>query len=108
MGESDAHQSDAHQSDTHHAGDLTTMRTAFTNQLLVNLGTVVAGNGLILLAVPRRFAAVRTMSWMPQTFNRGLTRLARRRLLARGAGALLTLAGASMMVYGLGRTEPAH
>jgi hypothetical protein len=84
------------------------MRTSLTNQLLVNMGTVVAGNGLMLLAVPRRFAAVRTMSWMPQAVNRGLVCLARRRLLARGAGALLTLVGASMMVYGLRRTDPAH
>lgn len=82
------------------------MDSAVGNQIFVNVGSVLAGNGLMLLAVPGRFAVLRTNTWMPHVLNQGLGGLARHRRLARGIGVLATVAGVTMVVYGLMRTDP--
>lgn len=81
------------------------MSRDFGNQLLVNVGSVLAANGLILLATPRRFVVLRTTAWTPQVFDRGLDRFTSRHRLARGAGALAALTGIAMVTYGIVRTD---
>ena len=86
--------------------ETTRMSRDLGNQLLVNAGSILATNGLILLIAPRRFAVLRSTAWTPGAFDRGLDRLTSRRGLARGAGILAALAGITMVTYGIMRTDP--
>ena len=82
------------------------MSSDLRNQLLVNVGSILAANGLILLIAPKRFAVLRSTSWTPAAFDRGLDRLAGRRRLARSVGTLAAAAGITMVAYGIVRTDP--
>jgi hypothetical protein len=82
------------------------MSTNVTNKILVNLGSIVAANGTLLLIAPARFAALRTSSWTPQSFDTGLERLAARRGLARGIGTAAACVGLLMVAYGVTHTRP--
>lgn len=81
------------------------MSANLQNKLLVNIGSVLAANGIILLAAPRRFSALRTSAWTPRTFDRGLARLSDSRL-ARAVGAAVASAGIAMVACGIVRTRP--
>ena len=82
------------------------MSRDFRNQFLVNVGSILAANGLILLIAPRRFAVLRTNTLTPEAFDQGLDRLTNRRALARGAGTLAALIGITMVTLGLMQTDP--
>lgn len=82
------------------------MSTSVSNKVLVNLGSVVATNGILLLIAPARFAALRTSSWTPRSFDTSLERLVSQRGWARGVGMTVACAGLMMVAYGLTRTRP--
>jgi len=82
------------------------MSTSVSNKVLVNLGSIVAANGILLLIAPARFAALRTSSWTPRLFDTGLERLTARRGWARGLGTTAACVGLMMVAYGVTHTRP--
>jgi hypothetical protein len=81
------------------------MGSSLPNKLLVNVGSLVAANGAILLISPRRFRRLRTGSWTPDAVDTILRQLAhparRGRLIGAGTMAL----GVSLIAVGLLRTR---
>jgi len=102
----DSHADEPHRTrDAGTKGDAITMSDELTNKLLVNAGTFLATNGIILLVAPRRFSALRTSAWTPRAFDRALVRLGDSRL-ARAVGVFAASAGIAMAAYGIVRTRP--
>ena len=81
------------------------MSESFQNQLLVNVGSVLAADGTILLLAARRFARLRTNDWMPRVVDDALGGLADNGSLGRALG-LLAAAGVGMIALGIGRSRP--
>ncbi len=82
------------------------MSESLKNQLLVNVGSMMAANGVLLLLAPRRFARLRTNDWMPGPVEDTIGGLADHNTAGRGLGALLAAAGVGMIVLGVSRTRP--
>ena len=82
------------------------MNESLQNQLLVNVGSILAANGTILLLAPHRFARLRTNAWMPGAVETAIGRLSDDASLGRGLGALAAAAGVGMIAFGLSRTRP--
>ena len=82
------------------------MSESLKNQLLVNVGSVLAANGTILLLAPRRFARLRSNEWMPALVEDTIGGLADHNTIGRGLGALLAATGVGMFALGISRTRP--
>jgi len=75
-------------------------------QLMVMAGSVLALNGVLLLASPARFATLRTYSWLPERAKAALEWLGHHARAGRGAGALVSSAGVALLVRGMADVEP--
>ncbi len=82
------------------------MSESLKNQLLVNVGSMLAANGILLLLAPRRFARLRTNDWMPAPVEDTIGGLADHNTIGRGLGALLAATGVGMIALGISRTRP--
>ena len=82
------------------------MDTMTLNKLCLTGGILLASNGALLAATPERFAALRTMRWLPDPVNRGMNGLAHRRTAARAVGAAVTVLGTLLLALALARTDP--
>lgn len=76
------------------------------NQLLVNVGSILAANGLILTVAPRRFAVLRSTSLTPAAVENGLAAFRAQPSLARTAGLVAAVVGLAMVTCGIVRTDP--
>lgn len=81
------------------------MGSALSNKLLVNIGSLVAANGAILLVSPGRFVQLRTSSWTPAAFDDRLGRLSTRGDVGRAIGAAALAVGVTMIAIGMTRTQ---
>jgi len=81
------------------------MGSALPNKILVNVGSLLAANGAILLISPGRFEQLRTSSWTPAVFDDTLGHLAKRGRLGRIVGGTALAAGVVMIAVGVSRTR---
>lgn len=81
------------------------MGSSLSNKLLVNVGSLVAANGAILLVSPGRFVQLRTTSLAPVAVDETLTCLAKRVDLGRMIGATALAIGVAMIAVGMSRTQ---
>ena len=76
------------------------------NKLCLTGGILLASNGALLAATPERFAALRTMRWLPDGVNARLRALARRDAASRATGAFAAVAGLLLLLLAVARTDP--
>ncbi len=77
------------------------------HKLEAAIGLLLAGNGLLLLLTPARFATLRKVGWLPSRYNAALDQLARRPQLGRSLGFVATGIGAGVLARAVRDTEPA-
>jgi hypothetical protein len=85
----------------------TDMNSQMVNRVLVLAGSLLAVNGLLLAATPRRFATLRSGPWVPDQGKQGLRWLAEHDQAGRALGAAGALAGLVLLLYGVAQAEPA-
>ena len=83
------------------------MKSQTVNRMLVLAGSLLAVNGLLLAATPRRFATLRSGPWVPDQGKRGLRWLAEHGRTGRTLGAASALVGLVMLLRGVMQAEPA-
>ncbi len=76
------------------------------NSVAVELGLLLAGNGILLALSPGRFATLRRNSMLPERYNTTLDRLAVDDSTGRAAGTTAAMAGVALIAFGLKQTQP--